>query len=175
MKRSPTSSSTRPTGRAGDGIPGTRQLQRSACLAQALLPLRIYSHTHLDNLLLAWQMRTNSSVNASQKRSFDEQLGRGRKLPPKSRLGLARTHDRTLPKISQESSYRTWRACPLRPLATKFGTTSRRQRSGCSPRFLRRLKRTPTSSMSYRISSAPVLASQIPDPINTQGTSPSRQ
>ena len=126
----------------------------------AYLPLRIYSHTHLDYLLLAWQMRTNSSVNASQKRSFDEQIGRGRKLPPKSRLGLARTHDRTLPKISQESSYRTWRACPLRPLATEFGTTGRRQRSGYSPRFLRRLKRTPTPSMSYRISSAPILDSQ---------------
>ena len=139
----------------------------------AYLPLRIYSHTHLDYLLLALQMRIN--VNASQKRSFDEQLGRGRKLPPKSRLGLARTHDRTLPKITQESSYRTWRACPLRPLATKFGTTSRRQRSGCSPRFLRRLKRTLTPSMSYCISSAPILASQIPDPINMHGTSPSRQ
>jgi hypothetical protein len=48
----------------------------------AYLPLRIYSHTHLDYLLLALQMRTNSSVNASQKRSFDEQLGRGRTLPP---------------------------------------------------------------------------------------------
>ena len=46
----------------------------------AYLPLRIYSHTHLDYLLLALQMRIN--VNASQKRSFDEQLGRGQTLPP---------------------------------------------------------------------------------------------
>ena len=125
----------------------------------AYLPRRIYSHTHLDYLLLALQMRTNSSVNASQKRSFDEQIGRGRTLPLTCHLSLARAHDRTLPKITQESGYRTWRACPLRPLATKFGTIGRRQLSGCSPRFLRQLKRTPTSSMSYRISSAPVLAS----------------
>jgi hypothetical protein len=90
VRRSPTSSSTRPTSWAGDGIPGTLRLQRSACLTQALLLLRINSRTHLDYLLLAWQMKTNSSVNASQKRSLDEQIGRGRMCPPVAlRLALA--------------------------------------------------------------------------------------
>ena len=56
----------------------------------AYLPLRIYSHTHLDYLLLALQMRIN--VNASQKRSFDEQIGRGRTLPFTLPSGLSPAH-----------------------------------------------------------------------------------
>jgi hypothetical protein len=56
----------------------------------AYLPRRINSHTHLDYLLLAWQMRIN--VNASQKRSFDEQIGRGRTLPFMLPSEIGRAH-----------------------------------------------------------------------------------